>query len=79
MRGIIIEGTGLGHVSDLVVSKISRLVKRGIFVGMTSQCIWGRVDPECICDWCGFPSGRSRSIRKHAGGNRFCKTFVGLR
>jgi glutamyl-tRNA(Gln) amidotransferase subunit D len=44
MRGIIIEGTGLGHVSDLVVSKISRLVKRGIFVGMTSQCIWGRVD-----------------------------------
>ena len=44
MRGIIIEGTGLGHVSDLVVSKISRLVKRGIFVGMTSQCIWGRVE-----------------------------------
>jgi len=44
VRGIIIEGTGLGHVSDLVVSKLSELVKKGIFVGMTSQCIWGRVD-----------------------------------
>ena len=44
IRGIIIEGTGLGHVSDSTVSKISELVKKGIFVGMTSQCIWGHVD-----------------------------------
>jgi glutamyl-tRNA(Gln) amidotransferase subunit D len=44
VKGVIIEGTGLGHVSDKVVSEISKLVKEGVFVGMTSQCIWGRVD-----------------------------------
>lgn len=44
MRGLIIEGTGLGHVSDATVAVISTLVKRGIFVGITSQCIWGHVD-----------------------------------
>jgi len=44
VRGIIVEGTGLGHVSHSTVSKISTLVKKGIFVGMTSQCIWGHVD-----------------------------------
>ncbi len=44
IRGIIIEGTGLGHVSDLTVGVIADLVKSGIFVGMTSQCIWGHVD-----------------------------------
>jgi glutamyl-tRNA(Gln) amidotransferase subunit D len=44
IKGLIIEGTGLGHVSNNVVSTISDFVKRGIFVGMTSQCIWGRVD-----------------------------------
>lgn len=43
VRGIIVEGTGLGHVSDRTVSKISSLVKKGVFVGMTSQCIWGHV------------------------------------
>ncbi|MDA4111924.1 MAG: asparaginase domain-containing protein, partial [Thaumarchaeota archaeon] len=44
IKGLIIEGTGLGHVSDTVVSKISDLVAQGIFVGITSQCIWGHVD-----------------------------------
>jgi glutamyl-tRNA(Gln) amidotransferase subunit D len=43
-RGIILEGTGLGHVSSKTVSKISELTKEGVFVGMTSQCIWGSVD-----------------------------------
>jgi glutamyl-tRNA(Gln) amidotransferase subunit D len=43
VRGLIIEGTGLGHVSDDTVSVIAELVKRGIFVGITSQCIWGHV------------------------------------
>ncbi len=44
VKGIIIEGTGLGHVSDDTVAVISELVKRGIFFGITSQCIWGHVD-----------------------------------
>ena len=44
MRGLIIEGSGLGHVSTKTVSKISELTKAGVFVGITSQCIWGHVD-----------------------------------
>ncbi len=42
--GIIIEGSGLGHVSSETVARIEELTKGGLFVGMTSQCIWGRVD-----------------------------------
>jgi glutamyl-tRNA(Gln) amidotransferase subunit D len=44
MRGLIIEGTGLGHVSSRTVDVISKLTMRGIFVGIASQCIWGRTD-----------------------------------
>ena len=44
VKGIIFEGTGLGHVSSATVSKLASLVKRGIFVGMTSQCIRGGVN-----------------------------------
>ena len=43
-HGLILEGTGLGHVSARCYPSIERAVKDGIFVGMTSQCLWGRVD-----------------------------------
>ncbi len=43
-KGIIIEGTGLGHVSSGTVERISELTKNGVFVGITSQCIRGHVD-----------------------------------
>ena len=43
-RGMILEGTGLGHVSTSCYPSIARAVEKGIFVGMTSQCLWGRVD-----------------------------------
>jgi len=43
-RGIVIEGTGLGHVSRTLQASISRAVKNGILVGMTSQCLHGRVN-----------------------------------
>jgi glutamyl-tRNA(Gln) amidotransferase subunit D len=43
-RGLILEGTGLGHVSARCYPSIERAVKNNIFVGMTSQCLWGRVD-----------------------------------
>ncbi len=42
--GIVMEGTGLGHVSKQTVNRAEQLVSKGIFVGMTSQCIWGHVD-----------------------------------
>jgi glutamyl-tRNA(Gln) amidotransferase subunit D len=44
VKGIIIEGTGLGHVSAATVKKIGELVSKGVFIGITSQCIWGHVD-----------------------------------
>ena len=43
-RGLVLEGTGLGHVSNLCYDAIKRAVKREIPVFMTSQTIWGRVD-----------------------------------
>ncbi len=49
-KGIIIEGTGLGHTpvreNDKFIKKISELIKSGCVVGMTSQCINGRVHPS---------------------------------
>lgn len=43
-RGVVLEGTGLGHVSHQVVEAASELVRDGIFVGMASQCLFGRVN-----------------------------------
>jgi glutamyl-tRNA(Gln) amidotransferase subunit D len=43
-RGLILEGTGLGHVSARCYPSLERAVESGMFVGMTSQCLWGRVD-----------------------------------
>jgi len=44
VRGIIVEGTGLGHTSDQFVDVFRRAEKEGVFVGMTSQCLFGRVN-----------------------------------
>ncbi len=43
-RGLIIEGTGLGHVSKTCFAPIRDAVETGTVVAMTSQCIWGRVN-----------------------------------
>jgi len=43
-RGIVIEGTGLGHVRTSLIESIASLVKEGVFVVMTTQCLWGRVN-----------------------------------
>lgn len=52
-KGIIIEGTGLGHtpVSPANTEKswlkpIADAVKKGVVVGMTTQCLYGRVNSE---------------------------------
>ncbi len=42
-KAIILEGTGLGHVSKECFPALQNAVKEGIVVCMTSQCIWGRV------------------------------------
>jgi len=43
-KGIILEGTGLGHVGSHCFSTIKKAVAENIIVGMTSQCVWGRVN-----------------------------------
>jgi glutamyl-tRNA(Gln) amidotransferase subunit D len=42
-EGVIIEGTGLGHVNTDLIDPIERLVENGTAVVMTSQCLDGRV------------------------------------
>ena len=41
--GVIIEGTGLGHVHTDLIPRIAALVEAGTTVVMTSQCLEGRV------------------------------------
>ena len=43
-RGILLEGSGLGHVSKYCFDAIRNAVKRGVLVALASQCIWGRVN-----------------------------------
>jgi len=43
-RGIILEGTGLGHVGNYCLEPIRKAIKNDVVVAMTSQCIWGRID-----------------------------------
>lgn len=42
-HGIVIEGTGLGHVNKNCFKSIKNAVDRGMLIGMASQCIWGSV------------------------------------
>lgn len=42
-KAIVLEGTGLGHVSKESFPFLRKAVEKGIIVCMTSQCIWGRV------------------------------------
>ncbi|MEZ3162569.1 Glu-tRNA(Gln) amidotransferase subunit GatD [Halorubrum sp. RMP-47] len=41
--GVVIEGTGLGHVHTDLIPRIEELVEGGTVVAMTSQCLDGRV------------------------------------
>ena len=42
-KAIIFEGTGLGHVGKTMYDVIEKASTKGLFLGMTSQCIDGRV------------------------------------
>jgi glutamyl-tRNA(Gln) amidotransferase subunit D len=43
-KGIILEGTGLGHVGDYLFSAIRRAIEKNVVVALTSQCLWGRLN-----------------------------------
>jgi len=43
-KGIVLEGTGLGHVGEYCFEAVRNAVKHNVVVAMTSQCIWGRVN-----------------------------------
>ena len=50
-KGIIMEGTGLGHLPVSTIHdefqwmpSVKRAVEKGIVMGMTSQCLYGRVN-----------------------------------
>ena len=42
-QAIIFEGTGLGHIGKSMYDSVKSAKKKGLFLGMTSQCIDGRV------------------------------------
>ena len=42
-KAIIFEGTGLGHVGKSMYDAVKKANQNGLFLGMTSQCIDGRV------------------------------------
>jgi glutamyl-tRNA(Gln) amidotransferase subunit D len=52
-RGIILEGTGLGHFPTFPPAEenrswspaVERAIDEGVVMGMTSQCLYGRVHP----------------------------------
>jgi glutamyl-tRNA(Gln) amidotransferase subunit D len=48
-KGLVVEGTGLGHVSTNgkfnLVSELKKAIDKGLLVYMTPQTIYGRVDP----------------------------------
>ena len=45
LRGVVLAGTGLGHVSSNHLPWIRDAVRAGVVVGMTTQCLAGDVDP----------------------------------
>jgi len=42
--GIVLEGTGLGHCSDEVITSVARATSENIPVVMTSQCLYGKTN-----------------------------------
>ena len=43
-RGIVLEGTGLGHTPSSLYDPIERGIEEGVNFCMTSQCLYGRVN-----------------------------------
>jgi len=45
-KGIVISGTGLGHVSEGMMSLIKKACDKGSVVVMTTQCLGGTTNPN---------------------------------
>lgn len=43
-KGLVLAGTGLGHVANRLVPEIARLRARGTLVAMATQCLHGRAN-----------------------------------
>jgi glutamyl-tRNA(Gln) amidotransferase subunit D len=43
-KGILLEGSGLGHVSKFCFDAVKNAVEKKVVVALASQCIWGRVN-----------------------------------
>ena len=43
-KGLVLEGTGLGHVPTYLIDSIKRATEEGVTICMTSQCLYGRVN-----------------------------------
>ena len=43
-EGVVVVGSGLGHVHQQLIPSIQDLTRRNIPVVMTSQCLWGRIN-----------------------------------
>lgn len=43
-KGVVLVGTGLGHVSSSLLPRIRTLSKKGTIFVMTSQCFFGRIN-----------------------------------
>ena len=43
-KGIVLAGTGLGHVSAKLLPRVTKLIKDGTVIVMTSQCLFGRAN-----------------------------------
>ncbi|MET1101780.1 MAG: Glu-tRNA(Gln) amidotransferase subunit GatD [Pyrodictiaceae archaeon] len=43
-KGIVLEGTGLGHVGEHLIPVLKEVIEKGVVVVMTSQCLFGRVN-----------------------------------
>jgi len=43
-KGLILMGTGLGHVNTSLIQTLQKMIEDGTTVVMTSQCLFGRVN-----------------------------------
>jgi len=43
-KGLVLEGTGLGHIGTYLIDAIKEAIDENLLVAMTSQCLWGRVN-----------------------------------
>jgi glutamyl-tRNA(Gln) amidotransferase subunit D len=43
-RGVVLAGSGLGHVSAKMVEVLGKAVSDGVVVAMTTQCLYGQVN-----------------------------------